>query len=97
MVDFIQIIQALVGVVLFFAAGYFLSLVFFRKDEADQTERIVYSVVFALTLPPLTIFFLNFLLGIPINTLMVMGVYLIFTGGSYFYYNNYGDGKNHKG
>ncbi|MEK6954419.1 MAG: hypothetical protein AABX01_05395 [Candidatus Micrarchaeota archaeon] len=93
MVDFVGAIQAIVGLALFFAAGYFLSFVFFRKNEADAIERAVYSLTFSLTIPPLIIFFLNFLLRIPINTIMVFVVYLLVLGGSYFYHMKYGDGK----
>ncbi|HLC48472.1 MAG TPA: hypothetical protein VJI13_05340 [Candidatus Norongarragalinales archaeon] len=94
MVDIISGIQMIVGLALFFASGYLLSLIFFRKNEADAIERAVYSVTFSLTIPPLILFFINFLLRIPINTITVFVVYLLVCGASYFYHMQYGEGKH---
>lgn len=96
MVDIVGAAQALVGLALFFASGYLLSLIFFRKNEADIAERAVYSLTFSITIPPLIIFFLNFLFQIPISTLFVFAIYLLVCGGSYYYRLQYGEGK-HKG
>ncbi|MFH0971407.1 MAG: hypothetical protein V1835_02460 [Candidatus Micrarchaeota archaeon] len=95
--DAIGAIQAVVGIALFLAAGYSCSLVFFKKNEADLIERIVYSLTFSVTIPPLAIFFLNFLLRLPINALTVYFVYLAVSGAGYAYHMIYGEGKAHKG
>ncbi|MFH1750258.1 MAG: hypothetical protein ABH863_01115 [Candidatus Micrarchaeota archaeon] len=93
MVDFLGAIQVVVGLALFFASGYLLTLTLFRKNELDLIERIVYSITFSLTIPPLIIFFLNFLFRIPINTLVVFVIYLLVCGGSYFFHMMYGEGR----
>ncbi|MEK6843495.1 MAG: hypothetical protein AABY04_03320 [Candidatus Micrarchaeota archaeon] len=96
MVDLISVLQGIGGVILFFASGYFISFVFFKKDEVDELERIVYSLTFSITIPPLVIFFLNFLLRMPVNTISVYIIYLIIGAASYAYSNFYMKNKAHK-
>lgn len=97
MVDLVAAVQALVGLALFFAAGYFISLIFFKRNEVDAIERAVYSLTFSITIPALVIFFLNFLFRIPINTLFVYAVYLALIGASYAYNLKYGAERAQKG
>ncbi|MFH1442990.1 MAG: hypothetical protein ABIG96_03060 [Candidatus Micrarchaeota archaeon] len=87
MADLISIVQGIVGIALFLASGYFLSFLFFRKAEIDDIERGAYSLVFALIIPSSALFFLNFLLKLPVNSLTVFAVYALAAAGSFFYYN----------
>jgi uncharacterized membrane protein len=97
MVDLVSGLQAIVGIALFLAAGYFISFFFFRKGEADYIERIAYSLAFSLTIPPMIIFILNFLLKVPLNIVTVYLVNTILIVSGYFYSIKYGSNKQHKG
>jgi len=83
--DAIQIIQAIVGLVLFFGAGYSLTLFLFRKDEIDLVERITYSIALSLTVPAIIIFAANFLLKMKIDALSVYIIYLLVTASGFIY------------
>ncbi len=85
MADLISGLQLIVGLALFLASGYFISLVFFRKDEADLIERALYSLTFSISIPGLVIFFLNFIFRMPINALTTYVVFILLIVASYAY------------
>ncbi|MFH0835495.1 MAG: hypothetical protein V1881_04070 [Candidatus Micrarchaeota archaeon] len=76
-------IEFVIGGVLFLAAGYAISLAFFR--EADVVERITFSLACAMTVPALLLAFLNLILGIKLDTIVVYAVLIAVTAASFWY------------
>lgn len=54
-----------------FLPGFAWSFVFFRKEKIDLIERIVLSFGLSIILVPMTVFWMNYLVGIRINILDV--------------------------
>ncbi|MFH1106266.1 MAG: hypothetical protein V1787_00045 [Candidatus Micrarchaeota archaeon] len=91
MVEILQVVQGIVGAVLFFATGYLLSLAFFKGKDVDAVETAVYSIAFAILVPATVVFILNFGLGLPVfTTLGVYGVYIFCCAASIIYLNKHG-------
>ena len=78
MVEPLLVVQGVVGGVLFFLTGYLLSLVFFKEQDIDSVERVVYSLTFSIVIPAIAVFLLNIGLGIPIFS--TLGIYAVFLG-----------------
>ncbi|VVB67011.1 Uncharacterised protein [Candidatus Norongarragalina meridionalis] len=76
-------LQFAIGGALFLAAGYAISLAFFR--EADVVERVVFSLACAMTVPALLLAFMNLILGIKLDTLVVYVVLIAVTAAAFLY------------
>ncbi len=59
-----------------FIPGFVWSYVFFKKGKIDEIERIALSFGLSITLVPLIVFWLNWLLKIKINIVNVTAVIL---------------------
>ena len=82
----LELIQAAVGVLLFFAAGYAVSLVIFREKDLDPVERIAYSLAFSLVVPALVLFAINYALGFKVfQTIYVYIIYALIIAASFAY------------
>lgn len=62
-----------------FVPGFVWSYVFFSRGEIDLIERIALSFGLSIVLIPLTVFWLNWLLHIPINLVNVTIVVAVLT------------------
>jgi len=69
-------IQLVVGLLLFVAAGYFVTLALFG-EKISLVEKIVFSVVLGFFVPTLLIFVLNYFLGVKIDSLAVAVIYAV--------------------
>ena len=76
-------LEFIVGGALFLAAGYAISLAFFR--EADVVERVTFSLACAMTVPAIILAFLNLILGIKLDTIVVYAVLIAVTAGAFLY------------
>ena len=76
-------IEFVIGGVLFLAARYAISLAFFR--DADVVERVTFSLACALTVPAIILAFLNLILKIKLDTIVVYAVLLAVTAASFWY------------
>ncbi len=91
MVEALEVVQAIVGAVVFFATGYLLSLAFFKEKEIDSVERIVYSLAFSILVPATVVFIANFVVGIRIfTTVGIYAVYLLLCAASIAYLHKKG-------
>lgn len=70
-VEWLQVIIALVGIL--FLPGYFLTIIFFPKEnkKLDPIERFLLSFALSMAIVPLLIFFLN-KAGLNINQINVI-------------------------
>lgn len=80
MIEFITI--GLSSLFVLFAPGFAASFAIFPKTgEVDLIERVALSFALSIALIPLVVFYLNMLIGIPINLLnasiIVVGVILV--------------------
>jgi uncharacterized membrane protein len=75
------IIQAIIGLPLvLFIPGYALSYAFFpKKKDIDLVERIALSLGLSIATIPLSVFFLNKLLKVPITVFSSLAVTLAIT------------------
>jgi len=75
------IIQTIIGLPLvLFIPGYALSYAFFpKKNDIDVIERIVLSFGLSIAIIPLTIFFMNRFLKIPITVYSSLAVTIAIT------------------
>ena len=76
-------LQFIVGGALFLAAGYAISLAFFR--EADLVERVTFSLACALAVPAVILAFLNLILRIKLDAVVVYAVLLVVTEAAFWY------------
>ncbi|MBA7656131.1 hypothetical protein ES703_64045 [subsurface metagenome] len=73
----LELLRIIFGsVFVLFLPGLAWSFVFFKKDEIDVIERIALSFGFSITLVPLIVFWLNWLLKVRINIVNVTAVIL---------------------
>jgi len=87
--------QPAVGVVLFAACGWALTLAVFREEDIDIIERAAFAMAFALVIPALVILFMNLVLQIRFSTLLVFAVYLALAAGSWLYATKYAKQAGH--
>ena len=73
----LELLRIIFGsVFILFLPGLDWSFVLFKKDEIDVIERIALSFGLSITLVPLVVFWLNWLLKIKINIVNVTAVIL---------------------
>ena|SRR3989338_11265527 len=84
--DALQIVQLLVGLGLFLASGYALTLALFSKDDIDDIERVVFSLSFSIMVPALVLLVANLVLKVRMDTFSVYGVYLGITAAGLAYW-----------
>jgi len=82
--DFFSIIQPAVGLVLFAACGWALTMAFFREGDVDVIERVAFAMAFALVIPALVILFLNLVLQIRFSAPLVFAVYALLAAGVWY-------------
>jgi uncharacterized membrane protein len=81
----ISIIRAILGfVVVLFVPGYAATWAFFPKgNEIDGLERLALSIGLSISLVVLTIYAMNAVFGVPINTLTsLLAIFTITFAGS---------------
>ena len=93
--DFFSIMQPAVGLILFVACGWALTLAIFREEDIDIIERVAFAAAFALVIPALVILFMNLVLQIRFSALLVFAVYAILTAGSWLYATKYAKRASH--
>jgi uncharacterized membrane protein len=75
--DFLMALRLIFGTVfVLFLPGLAWSFVFFKKEEIDVIERIAISFGLSIAIVPLSIFWLNYFLGMKITQLNVSLVIL---------------------
>jgi len=83
--DFFSIIQPAVGLVLFVACGWSLTMALFRDEDIDVIERAAFALAFALVIPAMVLIFLNLVLQIKVGTALVFAVYALLAVGGWAY------------
>ncbi|PIO06623.1 hypothetical protein COT29_00160 [Candidatus Micrarchaeota archaeon CG08_land_8_20_14_0_20_59_11] len=78
-----MVLQFVIGGALFLATGWAISLAFFR--EADVVERVVFSLACAMTVPAIILAFLNLILKIKLDAIVVYVVLIAVTAASFWY------------
>lgn len=76
--DLLKIIFS--SILVLFLPGFVWSFVFFKKEEIDVIERIAFSFGLSITLVPLVVFWLNWLLKIKINIVNITTIILVLIG-----------------
>lgn len=75
--EFVMAIRLIFGTLfVLFLPGLAWSFVFFKKGEIDVIERIALSFGLSIAIVPLTVFWLNYFLGVKITLLNVSLVIL---------------------
>lgn len=95
MADFLTVIQPAIGLILFAACGWALTLAIFKEDDIDAIERVAFAGAFALVIPALLILFMNLVLQIPFSALLVFIVYAALAAGSWLYATKYAKKAGH--
>lgn len=76
--ELLQIIRIIFGsIFVLFLPGLTWSYAFFQKNEIDIIERIALSFGLSISIVPLTVFYFNYLLKIPINLVTVTTIITI--------------------
>jgi hypothetical protein len=82
-----EILRVLVGLAVFFAAGWFSCNAVFKKNDLDLIEKTVASVTFALIIPAVLILFASLALSIRLNEFIIYGAYVLTIAASFAYRN----------
>ncbi len=70
--DFVMVIRLILGsIFVLLLPGFAWSFVFFKKEEIDAIERLAISFGLSIAIVPLSVFWLNYFLGIKITLLNV--------------------------
>jgi len=87
--DFLTVIRPAIGLMLFAACGWALTLAIFKDEDIDTIERVAFAGAFALVIPALAILFMNLVLQIPFSDILVFTVYAVLAAGSWLYAQRY--------
>ncbi len=68
------------SILVLFLPGFVWSFAFFKKEEIDAIERTAFSFGLSITLVPLVVFWLNWLLKIKINIVNITRIILVLIG-----------------
>ena len=75
-----EVVRIVLGsIFVLFIPGFAWSYIFFGKGEIDLIERIALSFGLSIALIPLTVFWLNWLLHVPINLTNVTIIVVVLT------------------
>jgi uncharacterized membrane protein len=93
--DPLAILQPAVGVILFAACGWALTLAAFKEGDIDAVERAAFALAFALVIPTLAVLFLNLVLQIRFSAFLAYAVYIVLACGAWFYSQRYNKPAHH--